>query len=251
MKLNFTKKKVVISGVNQGIGHEIARQFHSLGAEVYGIDLMVEEEDQCFTQCFNLDIADHRQVNRFQLELLKYTEHIDILINCAGILRLGSSEDIEISAWNKCINVNLNGTFYLTKSLIPFLKKGNSSSIVNIGSNAGHVPREGMIAYGASKAALKNLTQTLGLELSKHNIRCNMVSPGSTRTPMQQGMWADENSEFNVIRGDMESFKLGIPLNKIAEPKDIAYTVLFLASEFAGHTTMQDIVVDGGATLGS
>ena len=85
--------------------------------------------------------------------------------------------------------------------------------------------------------------------MAPYGVRCNLVSPGSTNTPMQRGMWQDETGEQNTINGFPEQFKLGIPLGKIAQPQEIADAILFLASDRASHITMQDIVIDGGATL--
>jgi Dehydrogenases with different specificities (related to short-chain alcohol dehydrogenases) len=120
-----------------------------------------------------------------------------------------------------------------------------------VASDAAHTPRIGMSAYGASKAALKSLALTVGLELAGSGVRCNLVSPGSTDTDMQRGMWQSDDAEQQRIRGFGEQFKLGIPLGKIAKPQEIANTVLFLASDCASHITLQDIVVDGGSTLGA
>ena len=106
-----------------------------------------------------------------------------------------------------------------------------------------------MAAYSASKAALTSLVRTAGLELAEHGVRCNLVSPGSTDTAMQRGMWHSEDARERTIVGFPEQYKLGIPLRKIATPEEVARTVLFLASDLASHITLQDIVVDGGATL--
>lgn len=88
----------------------------------------------------------------------------------------------------------------------------------------------------------------LGLELAERGVRCNSVSPGSTRTPMQTQMWRDGYQEADTIAGDLSQSRLGIPLQKLAEPADIARAVWFLLSPDAGHITMQDLKVDGGAT---
>ncbi|VEI73501.1 2,3-dihydro-2,3-dihydroxybenzoate dehydrogenase [Serratia fonticola] len=120
---------------------------------------------------------------------------------------------------------------------------------MSIASNAAHVPRVGMAAYCASKAAMRSLCQTVGLEMAPYGVRSNLVSPGSTNTPMLRGMWEDEHGESNMIKGFPDQFKLGIPLGKIAQPQEIADAILFLASDRASHITMQDIVIDGGATL--
>ena len=92
---------------------------------------------------------------------------------------------------------------------------------------------------------------TVGLELAGSGVRCNLVSPGSTDTDMQRTLWVSDDAEQQRIRGFGEQFKLGIPLGKIARPQEIANTILFLASSHASHITLQDIVVDGGSTLGA
>ncbi|MDF3607750.1 SDR family oxidoreductase [Paracoccus sp. DMF-8] len=121
-------------------------------------------------------------------------------------------------------------------------------AMVAVTSNAAGVPRHGMAAYAASKAAATIYMRSLGLELAPHGIRCNIVAPGSTRTGMQTGMWRDPSGEAAVIAGFPEQFKPGIPLGKIAEPRDIAHAILFLLSDQAGRVTMADLYVDGGAT---
>jgi len=128
-------------------------------------------------------------------------------------------------------------------------RRQREGAIVSIASNAAHVPRIGMSAYCASKAALRSLCMTVGLEMAPFAVRCNLVSPGSTDTPMQRGMWTSAGAEQRTIAGFPDQFKLGIPLGKIAQPQEIADAVLFLASDLASHITMQDIVIDGGATL--
>jgi 2,3-dihydro-2,3-dihydroxybenzoate dehydrogenase len=92
-------------------------------------------------------------------------------------------------------------------------------------------------------------TKCLGLELAAHGIRCNVVSPGSTRTPMQTAMWTQGTGPEAVVRGSLETFRTGIPLGKIATAQEVADAVLFLLSDRASHITMADLYVDGGATL--
>jgi 2,3-dihydro-2,3-dihydroxybenzoate dehydrogenase len=106
-----------------------------------------------------------------------------------------------------------------------------------------------MAAYAASKAAATMFTRCLGLELGPKGVRCNIVAPGSTLTSMQTGMWADEDGAARVIAGSPETFKAGIPLQKLATPEDIAEAVVFLLSDRAAHISMTDLYVDGGATL--
>ncbi|STM59390.1 2,3-dihydroxybenzoate-2,3-dehydrogenase [Escherichia coli] len=129
-------------------------------------------------------------------------------------------------------------------------RRQRGGAIVTVASDAAHTPRIGMSAYGASKAALKSLALSVGLELAGSGVRCNVVSPGSTDTDMQRTLWVSDDAEEQRIRGFGEQFKLGIPLGEIARPQEIANTILFLASDLASHITLQDIVVDGGSTWG-
>jgi 2,3-dihydro-2,3-dihydroxybenzoate dehydrogenase len=106
-----------------------------------------------------------------------------------------------------------------------------------------------MAAYAASKAAAAHFTRCLGLELAGLGIRCNVVSPGSTDTPMQRALWTDDAGVEAVVAGRPDLFKPGIPLGRIAAAEDVADAVVFLASDRARHITMHDLYVDGGATL--
>lgn len=141
--------------------------------------------------------------------------------------------------------------YFAGEATLVVARRQRAGAIVSIASNAAQAPRVGMSAYCASKAALRSLCLTVGLEMAPFGVRCNLVSPGSTDTPLQRGLWQNPDAEQQTIAGFPEQFKLGIPLGKIARPREIADAVLFLASERAGHITMQDIVIDGGATLGA
>jgi 2,3-dihydro-2,3-dihydroxybenzoate dehydrogenase len=107
-----------------------------------------------------------------------------------------------------------------------------------------------MAAYGASKAAAAMYTKCLALEVARYGIRCNILSPGSTDTQMLRALWTGADSVRASIDGVADEFRVGIPLGKLAQPEDIARAALFLLSEEAGHITMHDLTVDGGATLG-
>lgn len=171
-------------------------------------------------------------------------------MTCAGILHLNSVLDLSLDELDQTINVNLRGTLLFTQHIGKLLvKHGKKGSIVAVGSNAADTPRSKMSAYCTSKAGLHMWMQCLGLELAEYGIRCNIVSPGSTRTPMQEQMWNEAYGEKDTIRGNLESHRIGIPLNKIAETKDITNAIEFLLSCKSGHITMHDLRVDGGATL--
>lgn len=250
LKAQFNHKRAWITGAGRGIGFRIAELLTEYGAEVTGFDFAFPKSSYPFA-IEQVDISDNQQVTDICQRLLKVQPHLDILINAAGVLCMGSIETLEPKKWQWCIDVNVSSVFYLLRQVIPQFKSQHNGVIVSIASNAAHVPRMNMAAYCASKAALVSLNQTAGLELAKYGVRCNVVSPGSTNTEMLMSMWPCGMAEIKSIKGLPEQFKLGIPLQKIAKVDDIANTVLFLASDLAGHITLQDIVVDGGATLGA
>lgn len=246
--LDFTGKTVWVTGAGRGIGLEVANQFCQLGARVIGFDLTFDAPAYVF-QCVVLDISDEQEVARVTANVLTDFPVLDVLVNGAGILRLGSLETTTLEDFQHCFNVNAGGPFLMIKHTMATFKRQRQGAIVTISSNAAKVPRQNMAAYCASKAALSALSHTAGLELAPHGVRCNVVCPGSTDTPMQRMLWSTDDAEANTIKGFPEQYKLGIPLGKIAQPSDIAQTVLFFASSMSNHITMQDVVVDGGATL--
>ncbi|MHA7593007.1 2,3-dihydro-2,3-dihydroxybenzoate dehydrogenase [Yersinia ruckeri] len=248
VQMDFTAKRVWVTGAGQGIGFETAKLFGELGADVLGLDKAFPNGNYPFTTVV-VDISQPAQVADVCEHLLEDVPRVDVLVNAAGILRLGDIEALGLDDWQQCFDVNVSGAFYILRHLIPYFKQQGAGTVVSIGSNAAHVPRMQMAAYCASKAALTSFSHCVGLELAPYGVRCNLVSPGSTDTPMQRGMWQAADAEQRTIAGFPQQYKLGIPLGKIATPQEIAHTVAFLASDLASHITLQDIVVDGGATL--
>lgn len=247
-QMDFLGRRIWVTGAGQGIGRAVAEGFARLGGEVVGLDRAFPERDYGY-RTHVLDVGDAGAVRQACAELLAPGQGIDVLASVAGILRLGAIEELSLADWDDSLRVNVSGPFYLLRELLPRFRAQGRGAVVAVSSNATRVPRMQMAAYAASKAALTSLIRTAGLELASCGVRCNLVSPGSTDTAMQRGMWADDSGRARTIAGLPEQFKLGIPLQKIATPEEVANTVLFLASDLASHITLQDIVVDGGATL--
>ncbi len=164
---------------------------------------------------------------------------------------MGATDALALDDWQQTFAVNVGGAFNFFQQTMATFRAQKRGAIVTVASDAAHTPRIGMSAYGASKAALRSLALTVGLELASCGVRCNLVSPGSTDTDMQRTLWHSDDAEQQRIRGFAEQFKLGIPLGKIAQPQEVANTILFLASDLASHITLQDLVIDGGSTLGA
>ncbi|UWP85421.1 2,3-dihydro-2,3-dihydroxybenzoate dehydrogenase [Dactylosporangium fulvum] len=243
---------VLVTGAGQGIGRAVALAFAAQGVPVAAADRDAEgverlAADHPAITAHVADVADARQVDAL-VDAVERTGPISVLVNVAGVLRTGAVLDYADEDWAATFAVNATGVFHAGRAVARRMVPRRAGVIVTVSSNAAGVPRSGMAAYAASKAAATHFTKSLGLELAPYGIRCNVVAPGSTDTPMQRALWTD-NGPAAVIAGDPAAFRAGIPLGRLAEPEDIADAVLFLASDRARHITMHDLYVDGGATL--
>ena len=163
---------------------------------------------------FRLDVSNSAAVEDMVNHIANEIAPIDILINVAGVLRMGPIHSLSDEDWNKTFSVNTTGVFNMSRAVSKNMMLRKSGAIVTVGSNAANTPRMEMAAY-ASKAATTMFMKCLGLELAAYNIRCNLVSPGSTETEMQRLLWADENGAKNIIAGSQNTYRLGIPLQKL------------------------------------
>ncbi|KUF19283.1 2,3-dihydro-2,3-dihydroxybenzoate dehydrogenase [Streptomyces silvensis] len=175
---------------------------------------------------------------------------IEVLANVAGVMRAAPALSLSDEDWTETFAVNTAGVFHMSRAVGRRMARRRGGAIVTVTSNAASVPRSQMAAYGASKAAATSFTKTLGLELAAYGVRCNIVAPGSTHTPMLHDLWHDPQGESATLHGDPGAYRVGIPLGRIAAPQNIADAVLFLVSSAASHITMHDLYVDGGAALG-
>lgn len=245
----------VVTGAGSGIGAAVAERLVRSGARILAVDVdevALREGAARLGDAFSpraLDVTDERAV-REAIELVEASVGpVEGLVHAAGVLPRGSIARAESGdGLRAALAVNVGGLWSMAQAIAPHMIRRARGAIVTVSSNAGSTPRLGMGAYCASKAAATMLTRCLGLELAPHGIRCNVVSPGSTDTPMLRSMLGEASTQ-DLVRGDLGVFRLGIPLGRVARPEDVADVVEYLLSERARHVTLQDIRVDGGATL--
>ena len=245
----------VVSGAAQGIGAATVQALLQRGVRVAALDIHAEALTQLAAEApgvhpYAVDLRVRTAVQAVVERIEAECGAIDMLVNGAGILRMGCVTDLRDADWEDTFAVNTHGVFYLSRAVAQHMVLRRRGAIVTVGSNAAAVPRMQMAAYAASKAAAVHFTKCLGLELAGAGIRCNSVSPGSTDTAMQRQLWRSPADAQQVIAGSLAGFKTGIPLARIAQPSDIAAAVVFLLSDEARHITLHDLCVDGGATLG-
>ena len=248
MKFDLNDKIAIVTGASQGIGETIAIEMAKSGANVFclarnknaldsTINKIISNGDKA--SAFSCDISDNEQFNNIVTDIFKEYSSIDILVNNAGItndtLLMRMSDD----QWDSVLNINLKGSFTCTRSVIKYMMKKKSGRIINITSIVGLTGNAGQANYAASKAGLIGMTKSIAKEVASRGITANCVAPGWIETAMTEQLSDDVKNKFLSQ----------IPTGKIGYPKDIANTVIFLASKEAEYITGQTITVDGGRII--
>jgi NAD(P)-dependent dehydrogenase (short-subunit alcohol dehydrogenase family) len=214
--------KVVIGDVLEDLGKGLEAEINETGGEVLFVKLDVRKEEEWQR------VVD-ATVRRFG--------KLDILVNNAGIIDRASLEETTVKIWDRIMEVNARGMFLGTKTAVPAMRKAGGGSIVNISSISGMVS-VGYPAYNASKGAVRIFTKNVAVEYAKENIRVNSIHPGAIWTPM---------STYDTKRSREDRAKT-IPMDRVGDPIEVAYGVLFLASDEASYVTGSELVIDGGLT---
>jgi 2,3-dihydro-2,3-dihydroxybenzoate dehydrogenase len=252
-------KVAVVTGAAQGIGAAVVQTLLRHGVVVAAVDSNAERLSALVGELAPghkleghvADVRDSRACDELMETVERSLGPVDILVNVAGVLRVGSVVEQRDEDWAAVFDVNVLGVLHCSRAAARRMIPRRSGVIVTVSSNAARVPRANMAGYASSKAAASMLTKCLGLELAGYGIRCNIVAPGSTDTEMQRSLWSGPQDRSAVIEGSPAIYRVGVPLRRIAEPSDIADAVLFLVSDQARHITMHELCVDGGAALGA
>ena len=254
-------KAALITGAGGAIGGAIARHFAAEGAAVTVADLNMEGAEACVADiaaaggravACPLDVAEASECERAVEFSREHFGGPHILVNvAAGPSPSAKVADKPIADWSREITVNLTGYFLMAKFAIPAMAEAGGGSIINVASQLGHVGVPGRAAYCASKAGVSHLMRVFALELGPAGIRVNTVAPGATETPMIRRMMEGMGFGEAMLKGDLDNFRTGVPLGRIAQVDDVADAVAFLLSDQSRYITMHEMVVDGGATLGA
>jgi NAD(P)-dependent dehydrogenase (short-subunit alcohol dehydrogenase family) len=237
----FTGRVAVVTGGARGIGAAVIAALVAEGARAVSVDLGEPAEPLDATRYVRADVTD-RVALESAFETIDATEgRIDVLVNNAGLQRVGRTEEFDPETWRQVVDVHLFGMFHCTALAIPRLRAAGGGSIVSVSSAAGILGLPGRGPYSAAKGAIAAFTRELAVELAPAGIRVNAVAPGVTLTPLvQQGI--DDGS----IHAD---FMSEIPMRRMGMPVEIAHAIRFLASDEASYITGATLVVDGGWTI--
>ena len=242
----FKDKTVIVTGAGSGIGKSTALRLDAEGAKLLVIDINEEELSTTHSMLENqsstlhlLNIASLNDTKKFFKDFQESNRQLDALINVAGILRFDNSHEVEIENWNKILEINLTGTFFMCRYALPLLLE-SKGAIVNVSSSAAIGAHAWTAAYSASKGGISAFSKTLAVEYGMRGLNVNCVCPASIQTPMSTNPDMPKDIDTRLLKKIM-------PLDGVnRSPDDIASTIAFLASEDAIHINGIDLRVDGG-----
>ena len=244
----MSNKVVAVTGASQGIGKAIAEVFTESGASVILLSRNEDKLKAINVKYFVLDVSKSEQVEK----VFKEIGDVDILINNAGIFFSSPVQEINIKKWKELLEINLNGTMYCSRAVIPNMVKKKSGRIINISSTCGKTGEAYSSAYSASKFGLIGFTQSFALEVAKDNITVNAICPGWTKTQMADEIVHDEKyaNLIGIPIDKLEEYSIeAVPIGRYVQPKEIGYLSLYLASDYASAITGQSINICGGICM--
>jgi len=248
MKLSFKGKSAIVTGASGGMGLEVSKKLSDNGIKVLMLDLQSPSKEFLSTNknCHfkKVDVTNFKKMKSFIDAFYKKQKSIDYLVNTTGVLWFNkdvSAVDIHSDIWDKVFEINLKSMMYLSKIIVPIMKKNKFGSMVHISSidalSGDDKPQD---AYGASKAAMIRLSKSFAIQFASSNIRSNIILPGPIETGMQIRWKKNPKAKKNL-----EKF---IPLNRVGKPEDISNASIFLLSDQANYITGTELIVDGGLT---
>lgn len=253
--MKLKNKVAIVTGGAMGNGLGIVKIFLKYGAKVVILDYddaiyeTVEslKTDNNMVMGYKVDIRNKDDVTKYINEVATIFGNIDILVNNAGVCRLEKFENLDDDLRDFHFDINIKGTWNVTKACLPYMKN-RKASIINLSSVTGPmVADSGEVAYATTKAAIIGFTKGLAAEVINDDIRVNAIMPGYIRTPMVDGMALETNPENpeEVVNG----IALGIPMKRLGTIEELGELAAFLASLESSYITAQGIVIDGGSTL--
>ena len=244
-------KTAIVTGAAQGIGYAIAQRFVAEGARVGILDIDADAAKQAAHEIaasaigIGADVSQADEVDQAFAAVVDQLGSLDILVNNAGIVGSDTPvKDLAEDDWNRVLDINLKGTFLVSKHVVPGMRDRGRGSIINLASVEGLEGMESQAAYNASKGGVVLLTKNMACDFGPHGVRVNCLCPGYIETPMTQLLREDA---LRVIHERFQGLHL---LGRSGQPEEVAGAALFLASDDASFVTGHALAVDGGFTAG-
>jgi len=251
MSNRLNGKVALITAAGQGIGRAIAERFALEGAKVIATDLDPDKLKGLGGRLYKLDVLSQDDIVAFARDVAREFGPLDVLINCAGFVHQGTALDCSDKDWDFSFDLNVKSMHRMIKTFLPSMLEKRSGSIVNIASAVSSirgVPNR--YVYGATKAAVIGLTKAVAADFIKQGIRCNAVCPGTIESPsLGERISAVSRDSGRSPEAVRQSFVDRQPMGRLGTPDEVAWLVLFLASEEASYITGHTHLVDGGMAL--
>lgn len=247
-------KVAIVTGAAQGLGKAMAEAMADCGSDIAILDLnidkafktakYIEEKYKVKARAFKANVADIISCQRAVENVQKEWKHIDILLNNAGICINEKAEDVSLENWNKVIDINMNGVWYMSQVVGKVMIKQNGGNIINVSSMSGFIVNDpqGQVSYNASKAGVAHMTKSLAAEWVKYGIRVNSIAPGYMDTDLvhktyeEDGIWA---RRWNSLT----------PMKRPGRPEELGPLAVYLASDASTYMTGSVVLCDGGYTI--
>jgi NAD(P)-dependent dehydrogenase (short-subunit alcohol dehydrogenase family) len=246
--MDFKDKVALVTGAASGMGAATAREFRAAGARVLIVDRNAELAVQVASDIaadppLIGDVGDADFCRQAVAAAVERHGRLDILVNAAGIIVRADGPGTTDEQWQRVMNVNVNGVFYMSRAAVEVMRRQGEGAIVNFGSIWGEVGAAGVMAYCASKGAVHQITRAMALDHVKEGIRINAVCPGEVNTPM-----LTSERSAPVTKEMLAALADSVPMGRLAAPVEIARVVLFLSSDAASYMTGAMVNVDAGFT---
>ncbi|AKI96751.1 SDR family NAD(P)-dependent oxidoreductase [Kosmotoga pacifica] len=248
-------KVAIVTGGALGIGRAACLLLAKEGAKVAVTDVLNKEGQELVDEIkglggvarfWHLDVTSEDEVKGVFTDIFKEFGKIDVLVNNAGIAGVNKpTHEITEEEWDKVMNVNVKGVFFCTKHAIPYMQKAGGGSVINLSSIYGLISAPDIPPYHASKGAVRLMSKTDALLYAKDNIRVNSVHPGYIWTPLVEDLGKKSPEGVEAFRKHLDSLH---PIGHVGEPIDIAYGILYHASDESKFVTGSELVIDGGYT---
>jgi len=236
-------KVALVTGAASGIGAACTRRFFDEGARVGGIDVAIPAAHSCAAFA-SADVRDVAAVDAAVAAVVADLGPIDVLINAAGVSSFGTADTIDETEWNRVLDINLKGTWLVSRAVLPTMVARGAGSIVNLASVEGIEGGQSQTAYNASKGGVVLLTRSMAVDYGPNNVRVNCLCPGMIETPMTAPL------KDGGLRPVLEWFESQHLLGRTGKPEEVAAAALFLASDDASFVTGHALAVDGGYLAG-